>query len=425
MSFVFWWVGGRGGAGGRGPAPRAPRGRSSKDRRDIYYRRAKEEGWRARSAYKLLQIDEQYGLLKDGVTRVVDLCAAPGSWSQVLAKRLCGLEPRRRDGKAPGVDGDGDRDLDRDRDLDGDRDGDGDGAKDGDRDGDGARAEAAEVGVLGRSSGLDEKGKAQVGVDVGGKAREGDGKGMSGGEDTPVIVAVDLQPMAPIPGVTQLQGDITSEKTMEAIFRCFEGRKAHLVVSDGAPDVTGMHDLDEYIQAQLLLSALQVAAFLLEPGGAFVSKIFRGRDVTLIYAQLKLFFDDVTVAKPRSSRNSSIESFVVCRGFNNPQDEFQSDFMRSLRRGSYTSLNEPFFGPGRTIVPFVACGDLNGLDSDRSYPLEDPTQVVYRNGTSTIAQFKEMLAKGSGRLRGLDPIAPPTAPPYKTAMAILKKQRLG
>lgn len=58
-------------------------GKASKDKRDIYYRKAKEEGWRARSAFKLLQIDEEFSIL-DGVHHVVDLCAAPGSWSQVL-----------------------------------------------------------------------------------------------------------------------------------------------------------------------------------------------------------------------------------------------------------------------------------------------------------------------------------------------------
>lgn len=62
-------------------------GKFSKDRRDIYYRRAKELGYRARSAFKLAQIDEEFGLLKD-VRRAVDLCAAPGSWSQVLSRRL-------------------------------------------------------------------------------------------------------------------------------------------------------------------------------------------------------------------------------------------------------------------------------------------------------------------------------------------------
>lgn len=62
-------------------------GRTSKDKRDIYYRLAKEEGWRARSAFKLLQLDEEFDLFHD-VTRAVDLCAAPGSWSQVLSQRL-------------------------------------------------------------------------------------------------------------------------------------------------------------------------------------------------------------------------------------------------------------------------------------------------------------------------------------------------
>ncbi|KAI7156209.1 hypothetical protein KC352_g27556, partial [Hortaea werneckii] len=62
-------------------------GKSSKDKRDAYYRLAKEQGWRARSAFKLLQLDEEFDLF-GGVTRVVDLCAAPGSWSQVLSRVL-------------------------------------------------------------------------------------------------------------------------------------------------------------------------------------------------------------------------------------------------------------------------------------------------------------------------------------------------
>ena len=64
-------------------------GRTSKDKRDIYYRLAKEQGWRARSAFKLMQLDDEFNLLdKAHVKKVVDLCAAPGSWSQVLAKKL-------------------------------------------------------------------------------------------------------------------------------------------------------------------------------------------------------------------------------------------------------------------------------------------------------------------------------------------------
>lgn len=155
-------------------------GKSSKDKRDIYYRLAKEQGWRARSAFKLLQIQEEFRIL-DGVTKVVDLCAAPGSWSQVLSRHL--------------------------------------------RDNENAK-----------------------------------------------IVAVDLQLMAPLSGVIQLQGDITKLSTAQAIIQHFEGDQAELVVCDGAPDgtfrkrisccdillVTGLHDMDEYIQAQLLLAVCSV-----------------------------------------------------------------------------------------------------------------------------------------------------------------------
>ena len=70
-------------------------GRAAKDKRDIYYRKAKEVGFRARSAFKLLQLDEQFQLL-DGVHRVVDLCAAPGSWSQVSARDRCVRMPAPR-----------------------------------------------------------------------------------------------------------------------------------------------------------------------------------------------------------------------------------------------------------------------------------------------------------------------------------------
>lgn len=70
--------------------------------------------------------------------------------------------------------------------------------------------------------------------------------------------------------------------------------------------VTGLHDIDENIQAQLLLAALSITTVVLAEGGTFVAKIFRGKDTTLLYSQLKLFFEFVSIAKPASSRNSSI-----------------------------------------------------------------------------------------------------------------------
>ena len=251
-------------------------GKHSKDKRDIYYRRAKEEGWRARSAYKLLHVDEEFDLF-GGVTRAVDLCAAPGSWSQVLARRL--------------------------------------------------RANAAAAGTP---------------------------------ADDVRIVAVDLQEMAPIEGVALIQGDITSAETAQRVlaeFREGDGeRRADLVVCDGAPDVTGMHDLDEYIQGQLLLSALAITTHLLREGGTFVAKIFRGRGSPLLYAQLKAFFPEVYVAKPKSSRTSSVEAFVVGRGFA-PPPGFDAAALMAVAAGDAATADA-----GRLLVPFVACGDLGGYD---------------------------------------------------------------
>ncbi|KAL1429254.1 hypothetical protein MTO96_016469 [Rhipicephalus appendiculatus] len=282
-------------------------GRSSKDKRDVYYRLAKEEGWRARSAFKLLQINEEFDIFT-GVTKAVDLCAAPGSWSQVLSRKL--------------------------------------------------------------------RGNAQNPDDV-------------------KIVAVDLQAMAPLPGVIQLQGDITELRRSSVTSK---GEKADLVVCDGAPDVTGLHDIDEYIQAELLLSALNITTHVLKTGGTYIAKIFRGKDVTLLYAQLKLFFEHVTVAKPRSSRNSSIESFVVCRRYSPP--EGYKPFMFS---GSMEDLKVTIEEPNRTMVPFVICGDLDGFDSDRTYPLE--------------------LDKDKG-YEFCKPVQPPIDPPYKLANSMKKRNEL-
>ncbi|CAJ0637959.1 4177_t:CDS:2 [Entrophospora sp. SA101] len=245
-------------------------GKSSKDKRDIYYRLAKEQGWRARSAFKLLQIDEEFNIF-EGVQRAVDLCAAPGSWSQ-----------------------------------------------------------------------------------------------------------------APLEGVIQIQGDITKASTAEQIISYFEGELADLV-SFTLPflhiweKVTGLHDMDEYIQAQLLLSALNITTNILRPGGTFVAKIFRGKDITLLFSQLKIFFPIVICSKPRSSRNSSID--------------YKPTMSNPLLDLTYGSENE-FLGINRVIVPFITCGDLSGFDSDMTYSLEK---------------------------KSLDPLQPPISAPYDKAIT-LKQQ---
>ncbi|TLD28755.1 hypothetical protein PspLS_03760 [Pyricularia sp. CBS 133598] len=389
-------------------------GKSSKDKRDAYYRLAKEQGWRARSAFKLLQLDEEFDLFAN-VTRVVDLCAAPGSWSQVLSRVLIKGEKfgrtawqddeakfRRQmlhifddQGQEPTVDGQGDPSV------------------------------------------TDEELKPRKDVK---------------------IVSIDLQPISPLPGIVTLRADITHPATVPLLLRALDpgydpktmsqqaSHPVDLVLSDGAPDVTGLHDLDIYVQSQLLFAALNLALCVLKPGGKFVAKIFRGRNVDVLYAQLKVFFEKVIVAKPRSSRASSVEAFIVCLNFQPPagfkasldeplgvgyrlpemvQSREQSapiiadTMMQDWSSGTWSQSPDAktVTAPGqqseiveveledltseepkqdiRWIAPFIACGDLSSYDSDASYQLPE-------NHVS------------------LDPVQPPTAPPYKRALEMRK-----
>ncbi|KAL4759356.1 tRNA methyltransferase TRM7 [Aspergillus foveolatus] len=404
-------------------------GKSSKDKRDAYYRLAKEQNWRARSAFKLIQIDEQFDLFEhenpEKVTRVVDLCAAPGSWSQVLSRvlikgesfgRRSWVEKRRKEQAAL-------------ENLDGD-------APTANQDADNTDSTAL---------------KPRKNVK---------------------IVSIDLQPMAPLQGITTLQADITHPSTIPLLLQALDPeaydstsstphavRQPHpvdLVISDGAPDVTGLHDLDIYIQSQLLYSALNLALGVLRPGGKFVAKIFRDRDVDLLYSQLRTVFERVSVAKPRSSRASSLEAFIVCEGFippaihdtllgmdtlKNPlfggaaipqpvsadgniavevpeekpntkksvitsSDSATRDAQtRLLHKDSGDSTTpEPLFNnpqkfaaENRWIPSFIACGDLSAWDSDASYTL--PPDYV-----------------------NLDPVQPPMAPPYRRALELRKEK---
>ena len=95
----------------------------------------------------------------------------------------------------------------------------------------------------------------------------------------------------------------------------FEGQKAELVVSDGAPDVTGLHEIDQYLQAQLLHAALIFTCSMLKPEGHFVAKFFKSSDLSYLFVMMKQAFRNVYVVKPQSSRASSAEAFVVGLGF--------------------------------------------------------------------------------------------------------------
>lgn len=358
---------------------------------------------------------------------MVDLCAAPGSWSQVLSRVLIKGE---KFGRTAWQDTDvkfrrqmlhifDDQDQENPRTT---REGDGD--DDGSQPADGPDA------------------SRQPRTDV-------------------KIVSIDLQPISPLPGIATLRADITHPATVPLLLKALDAdyddaaaqtmsrrqqasqHPVDLVLSDGAPDVTGLHDLDIYVQSQLLFAALNLALCVLKPGGKFVAKIFRGRNVDLLYAQLKIFFETVVVAKPRSSRASSVEAFIVCLNFRPPagfrasldeplgvgyrlpgmvrQNQLSAPIvaetlMQDWSSGAWSSSPDslpPGAGDGgivevelddltpepkkdvRWIAPFIACGDLSSYDSDASYRL--PEDHV-----------------------SLDPVQPPTAPPYKRALEMRK-----
>ncbi|KAI1268159.1 FtsJ-like methyltransferase-domain-containing protein [Xylariaceae sp. FL1019] len=379
-------------------------GKSSKDKRDAYYRLAKEQGWRARSAFKLLQLDEEFDLFAN-VTRVVDLCAAPGSWSQVLSRVLIKGE---KFGRAAWEDRE-------------------------------AKFRQQMLGVFGSTRPHPITAVTEVT-----EARELKPR------DDVKIVSIDLQPISPLPGIITLRADITHPATVPLLLKALDPdydpktksqqatHPVDLVISDGAPDVTGLHDLDIYVQSQLLFAALNLALCVLKPGGTFVAKIFRGKNVDILYAQLKIFFERVHVAKPRSSRASSVEAFIVCLNFQPPKgfsasleeplgigyrlDNMTENNMTSAPISATAILQDQETGTwssrpylsratdehgitavepvdcrprkaneSRWIAPFIACGDLSAFDSDASYRLP-PNHV------------------------SLDPVQPPTAPPYKRAL---------
>lgn len=217
--------------------------------RDVYYRKAKEEGFRARSVYKLKEIHYNFNILSTGsnTSNYVDLCAAPGSWSQMLR-------------------------------------------------------------ILTKNN-LKSK-----------------------------IVSVDIQDIVPIEGVNIVKGDITSQETIEKILSYFNNEKVDVIIFDGAPDVTGLLEVDMYMQVELIIFALVICIKLLKNGGKFCAKLFKISDLKktnfreeivksdFYYDKVKLLFDNVFYFKPSASRASSHETFIVCEGYGIMDEELVIKF---------------------------------------------------------------------------------------------------
>ena len=215
----------------------------SYSKRDIFYRKSKEEGFRARSVYKLKEIHYNYNILSSSSSKFVDLCAAPGSWTQMLR-------------------------------------------------------------ILTKSN------------------------------KNAKIVSVDIQDIVPIEGVNIIKGDITRQDTIEKILSNFNDEKIDVVIFDGAPDVTGLIDVDMYMQVELIIFALVIVMKLLKKGGIFVAKMFKVGAVDdmkeiirdNLYAvksdfSVKILFDNVFYFKPSSSRASSHETYLICENFDIKDEE--------------------------------------------------------------------------------------------------------
>ena len=198
---------------------------------DPYVRQAQKDGYRARAAYKLKEIDEQLGLIRPGMC-VVDLGSAPGAWSQYLRRRL-------------------------------------------------SPSGAATGALQGR------------------------------------IIALDLLPMEPVEGVHFIQGDFREDAVLAGLEQALAERgqtQVDVVVSDMAPNLSGIESADAARIAHLVELAVDFAARHLRPDGALVTKVFHGGAYDGLVALFRRTFKTVKVIKPKASRDKSSETFLVGMG---------------------------------------------------------------------------------------------------------------
>lgn len=131
------------------------------------------------------------------------------------------------------------------------------------------------------------------------------------------IVGIDLLPVTPIPGVILIQADFASDEGLAQVEGALEGRKADLVLSDMAPNLSGVKDADQAKHYALAELALDFAGQWLKPEGAFVIKVFHGPGFDDFVKQARQMFLQVHVRKPEASRDESRENFLVAKGLRN------------------------------------------------------------------------------------------------------------
>lgn len=231
---------------------------------DPYVKLAQKHGYRSRAAFKLKEIDEQDKLIRPGM-RIVDLGAAPGSWSQYVRERLkkAGAVP------VPGAPG--------------------------------AASSGATDGVT-----------ADDVENTDGGAADRATSGISGH-----IVALDLLPMEPVADVIFIQGDFRDEEVfarLEEAMGCAPGeRSIDLVLSDMAPNLSGVGLADAARMQHVIELSLDFAQKHLKPSGALLVKAFHGSGYSQIIEAFKRQFVTVAPRKPKASRDKSSETFILGR----------------------------------------------------------------------------------------------------------------
>jgi 23S rRNA (uridine2552-2'-O)-methyltransferase len=129
------------------------------------------------------------------------------------------------------------------------------------------------------------------------------------------VIALDILPMEPMAGVTLIQGDFTEQDVHEQLLATINGRGVDLVMSDMAPNISGLKAVDQPKAMYLAELALDLAKEVLKPGGDFLCKVFQGEGFDAYLSDTRGLFDKVLIRKPKSSRPKSREVYLLARGF--------------------------------------------------------------------------------------------------------------
>jgi 23S rRNA (uridine2552-2'-O)-methyltransferase len=129
------------------------------------------------------------------------------------------------------------------------------------------------------------------------------------------VIASDILPMDSLAGVEFVQGDFTDETVLNEVLARLDDIRADLVISDMAPNMSGIRDIDQPQAMCLAELALEMAKVVLKPGAALLMKVFHGEGLDALQKELKLSFNTVKVRKPKASRARSSEIYLLSAGF--------------------------------------------------------------------------------------------------------------